>query len=116
MRKPSFWPIAVALFMLPYLGVPLMAFGDTVTPGVSDTDDDLQQDEARQAVKLGLVRPLEEILGKVRKDYEGDIIEIEFEKDDGIYVYEIEMIRPDGHLVEIKIDARTLAVLDVEDD
>jgi uncharacterized membrane protein YkoI len=95
------------------IAVPLVAAGNTEDSAASD---DMQQDEARDALKQGLIRPLEEILAEVRKTFNGDIIEIEFEKDDGKYVYEIEMIRPDGHLIEVKIDARTLAVVEVEDD
>lgn len=75
--------------------------------------DASQQDEAREAVKKGLVRPLEEILAEVRKTIRGDIVEIEFEKEDGRFIYEIEYVDPDGHLMEIKIDARTLAVISV---
>lgn len=77
-----------------------------------------QQDEARDAVRQGLVRPLEEILKEVRKIIVGDIVEIEFEKHDGRYIYEIEYVAPNGHLMDIKIDAKTLAVLshDQEDE
>ncbi|MBX9458096.1 MAG: PepSY domain-containing protein [Rhizobium sp.] len=63
-------------------------------------------------------RPLEEILKEVRKIIVGDIVEIEFEKHDGRYIYEIEYVAPNGHLMDIKIDAKTLAVLshDQEDE
>ena len=86
---------------------PLMAAGQTDVIPVENS----QQDEAREAVKQGLVRPLEEVLTEVRKTIKGDIVEIEFEKDDGRFIYEIEYVAPDGHLMEIKIDAKTLAVV-----
>jgi uncharacterized membrane protein YkoI len=76
----------------------------------------LQHDDARQALKSGLVRPLEDILAEMRKSFPGEVIEIEFEQDDGRYIYEIEMIRPDGRVIEVKMDAKTMAVIDVEDD
>lgn len=75
-------------------------------------EDVQQQDEARAAVKAGLIRPLEEILAEARKTIEGDIIEIEFEKDDGRFIYEIEYVRHDGQLMEMKIDAKSLAVIE----
>lgn len=75
--------------------------------------DSSQQDEARDAVRQGLVRPLEQVLAEVRKTIKGDIVEIEFEKDDGRFIYEIEYVAPDGHLMEIKIDAQTLAVISI---
>lgn len=88
---------------------PLAALGEAESVMAENS----QQDEAREAVKLGLVRPLEDVLAEVRKTIKGDIVEIEFEKDDGRFVYEIEYVAPDGHLMEIKIDAKTLAVVSV---
>lgn len=86
---------------------PLMAAGEP------EPADDSQQNEAREAVRQGLVRPLEQVLTEVRKIIKGDIVEIEFEKDDGRFIYEIEYVDPDGHLMEIKIDAKTLAVISI---
>lgn len=99
--------LAAALMLAPF-----MAVGETDTsPADISTAGNSQQDEAREAVKQGLVRPLEEVLTEVRKTIKGDIVEIEFEKDDGRFIYEIEYVAPDGHLMEIKIDAKTLAVV-----
>jgi uncharacterized membrane protein YkoI len=91
--------------------MPLSAAGDTD----DDASDSSQQDQARDAVRKGLVRPLEEVLALVRKTVKGDIVEIEFEFDDdnGRHVYEIEYVDPSGHLMEIKVDARTLAVISI---
>lgn len=97
------------LALLAALLSPLAAAGETET-AVAEAS---QQDEAREAVSKGLVRPLEEVLAEVRKTIKGDIVEIEFEKDDDRFIYEIEYVDPDGHLMEIKIDARTLAVISV---
>ena len=96
--------IAVAILL-----TPLSAAGDTD----DDSDDSSQQDQARDAVRKGLVRPLEEVLTLVRKTVKGDIVEIEFDDDDGRYVYEIEYVDPSGHLMEIKVDAKTLAVISI---
>ena len=88
---------------------PPVAAGDTDVPA----SDSRQQDEARDAVKRGLVRPLEEVLAAVRKTIKGDIVEIEFDEEDGRFIYEIEYVDPQGHLMEIKIDAGTLTVISV---
>lgn len=76
----------------------------------------LQHDDARRALESGLVRPLEDILAEMRKSFPGEVIEIEFEQDNGRYIYEIEMIRPDGRVIEVTMDAKTMAVIKVEDD
>ena len=98
--------IASAAISAALLLSPLIAAGETELIPI-----DSQQDDAREAVKQGLVRPLEQVLTEVRKTIKGDIVEIEFEKDDGRFIYEIEYVAPDGHLMEIKIDAKTLAVV-----
>jgi uncharacterized membrane protein YkoI len=97
--------VASALF---FVASPIIVAGDTPT----DAEEALQQEEARLAVKAGLVRPLEEVLTEARKTINGDIVEIEFEKDDGRFIYEIEYVSRDGQLMEMKIDAKSLAVLE----
>ena len=102
-----------------FLAAGLLAVAVLLSPlsAASDTDDDSdnssQQDQARDAVRKGLVRPLEDVLAQVRKTVEGDIVEIEFDDDDGRFVYEIEYVDPSGHLMEIKVDAKTLAVISI---
>ena len=102
-----------------FFAASLLAFAVLLTPvtAASDMEDDpkdsSQQDQARDAVRKGLVRPLEDVLALVRKTVKGDIVEIEFDDDDGRYVYEIEYVDPNGHLMEIKVDAKTLAVISI---
>ncbi|MDH6267026.1 putative membrane protein YkoI [Rhizobium sp. SG_E_25_P2] len=101
---------AIALAM----GATTLAANPEETPATPQTP--LQHDDARRALQSGLVRPLEDILAEMRKSFPGEVIEIEFEQDDGRYIYEIEMIRPDGRVIEVKMDAKTMAVIAVEDD
>ena len=93
---------------------PLPASSDT-EPDDDDGDDARQHYEAQQALKNGEVRPLEEIIAAVRKEISGDIIEIEFERDDGRYIYELEIIQPSGQVIEIKVDAATKVILEREE-
>ncbi|PYE23485.1 putative membrane protein YkoI [Rhizobium sp. PP-CC-3A-592] len=81
-------------------------------PAVSDDGDDLlDQEAARQALAEGRVRPLEDIIAHVRQTIKGDIIEIEFERDNGRFIYELEILQETGQLLEIVVDARTLEIL-----
>ena len=68
-------------------------------------------DEARHALLAGEVRPLRQVLDDVARDFPGEPVKIEFERDDGVYVYEIKLLQPSGAIVKLKIDARTGAVL-----
>lgn len=108
MKTDHPYTAAIAASALFFLAAPTIVAGDTPT----EAQDAQQRDEARQAVKAGLIRPLEEILTETRKTIDGDIVEIEFENDNGRFIYEIEYVRRDGQLMEMKIDAKSLAVIE----
>lgn len=71
---------------------------------------------AKDAVARGEILPLAEILKKVHLDFPGRVIEVEVEFSDGLRVYEVELVTPDGRLVEIDLDARTGDVLEFEEE
>lgn len=80
--------------------------------------DDLPADYefARKAVERGEFLPLEKILETVKRDYPGQILEIELEFDEGLWEYEIEIVTPEGRLIEIDLAASDGRVLDIEDE
>ena len=39
------------------------------------------------------------------------MVKVEFEEDDGVFLYEIRLLQPGGSLVKLKIDARDGTVL-----
>ena len=62
----------------------------------------------------GEILPLERILASALALHPGEVIEVELDGDE----YEIEILRPDGVVVELEYDARTgeLREEEVEDD
>jgi len=71
-------------------------------------------DRAREALERGEALPLAEILARVRPELGGEVVGVSFERDrgnDGRWIYEFKVIRPDGRLVEVDVDARTARVL-----
>jgi uncharacterized membrane protein YkoI len=60
---------------------------------------------AREALERGEVLPLATILGVIERNVDARVIEVEFEERDGQYVYEFELITPDGRLLEAVADA-----------
>lgn len=60
---------------------------------------------ARKALEQGQVLPLQAVLEKIERDYQGQVLKVEFEQDDGRYIYEIRLLQSDGRLVKLKIDA-----------
>jgi uncharacterized membrane protein YkoI len=71
-------------------------------------------DCARRALAEGRAKPLTEILPGVESALGGQAIEIELEHCSGRIIYEIKVLRPDGQLIEAKVDAMTGKI--VEDD
>jgi uncharacterized membrane protein YkoI len=44
----------------------------------------------------------------------GKVLEVELKEHKGRYVYELEILTPDGLLVEVKVDARDQRILKTE--
>lgn len=68
-------------------------------------------DRARHAVERGEALPLAEILQRVRDELGGEIVGIDFEREDGRWVYEFRVIAPSGWLGEVCVDAASGAVI-----
>ncbi len=73
-------------------------------PAIADGDD---HDRARAALERGDILPLSRILAIVEKTWGGRVIEVDLGRDDGRFVYEIEIVTPAGRLLEAEIDAAT---------
>lgn len=73
-------------------------------------------ERARRALEEGRARPLAEILEAVRGRLDGEVIGVEFDREDGRYVYEFKVVGADGRLREVYVDALSAEILKVEDD
>jgi uncharacterized membrane protein YkoI len=82
-----------------------------VAPAFADGDD---HDRARRAMEAGEILKLSEILRVAETARPGRVIELELDRDDGRWIYELELLSPDGRLYEMEIDAATGAVLEIE--
>jgi len=74
--------------------------------GASQAGDAHDHDRARQALESGEIVPLRTILERVERDYPGQIMEVELEREDARWRYEIKVLRPGGSLVKLVFDAR----------
>ena len=82
-------------------------------PAYADGDD---HERARRAVEAGHVLPLRGLLAQIEKQYGGKAVKVEFEEDNGEYRYEIRLVRRQGQVLELEVDASNGQVLDVEED
>ena len=80
-------------------------------PALADDDD---HDRARRALQAGDILPLSDILAVAEEARPGRVIAVELERDDGAWVYELELVTPQGRLYELEIDAASGAVLEIE--
>jgi len=78
---------------------------------VARADDDDDHDRARRALEAGEIAPLAEVLAAVERDFRGRVIEVELERDDGRWLYEIKLLTPQGAVIELEYDARSRTLL-----
>ena len=76
-------------------------------------DDDKR---IRQLQRSGEILSLEQIFDKARRVKPGRIVDVDLDKDDGRYVYEIELLESSGKVWEMEFDARTGELLELEQD
>jgi uncharacterized membrane protein YkoI len=96
-----FLPLAVLAVSALVLPLAPMAAGD----------DKSDHDRAREALKRGEVLPLRDIVARAEAAFPGRLLEVELEDEDGDIVYDIELLSPDGRLIELLYDARTGTLL-----
>jgi uncharacterized membrane protein YkoI len=79
-------------------------------------DDDRDQELAKRLVEKGEIRALPAIIEQVAASVPGKVLEIEFESEHGTYKYELKILRTDGRVQEVEVDARSGSILKIEDD
>jgi len=74
---------------------------------VTATAEPRDHDDARRAVERGEMRPLAEILARLRGKLPGDILRVEVEHENGEWKYELRTVDAQGRLFEVLVDGRT---------
>ncbi|MBL0916690.1 MAG: PepSY domain-containing protein [Sphingopyxis sp.] len=75
-----------------------------------------EQDAIRQAVQRGEVLPLPRILAIAQAKVPGEVVKVELEYEPTGIEYEVKILTPLGRVREVEINARTGAVVKIEDD
>ena len=79
-------------------------------PGARAGDDN-DQDRVRDAVRAGEVMPFDALRERLRRSHPGEVLELELEREQGRWIYEIKLLQPDGRIVKLEVDARSGEVL-----
>ena len=84
-----------------------------VSVAMADKSDHI---EARELLRRGEIVPLAQILEVVGHRVPGDVIEVELERDDGVWEYKVKVLTATGRVRKLTLDARNGAVLKIKDD
>ncbi len=84
----------------------------TLLAGIALAEEDHLQ--ARRLVEEGAIRPLADILDQVRLQQPGHILEVELEREEGRYIYEIELLDDTGVVWKLDVDAQNGELLKSE--
>ena len=103
-------PMNILLRVLIPCTLALGAWGAGSALHAGERDHDL----ARQALQQGQVLPLRTVLDKIEREYQGQVLKIEFEHDDGRYIYEIRLLQKDGRMAKLEVDAVDGRVLKIK--
>lgn len=76
--------------------------------------DSSDQDRARHALEAGEILPLSDILKRIEGNYPGQIIEVELDQDEEQWQYKIKLLRSNGSLIKMKIDASNGELLGIK--
>ncbi|MFT4012191.1 MAG: PepSY domain-containing protein [Paracoccus sp. (in: a-proteobacteria)] len=87
-----------------------------LTPQVAGGGGGPDMRMARELVQQGKILPLTTILDRLQQSHPGQVVEVELEYEDGVLVYEIDLITPQGHLIEVDMDAATGDILEVDEE
>ncbi|MCL2713360.1 MAG: peptidase [Alphaproteobacteria bacterium] len=85
--------------------------GPALTPSSARCD----QDEARQAVEQGRIRPLAEILRMVRGKLPGEVVHTKLENKGTFWLYEFRVINGSGQMFDVHVDGQSGAILAVRE-
>ena len=91
------------------------SFSAAVLTSTSVYADKLDQERAREAMLKGEIVPLNEALNVVNKEFGGEVVEVELEDERSGFVYEIKVLQPNGKVLEVELDAKSLQILEVEE-
>ncbi len=98
----------------PFLRRLLLALALTGAGQALHADGPEDHELARQALEQGQVLPLRSVLDKVEREHLGQVLKIEFEHDDGRFVYKIRLLQADGRVARLEVDAVDGRVLKIK--
>ena len=83
----------------------------------TEADDEREdRDQVLEALRRGEILPLPKLKALVLARWPGEIVALSVDREDGRIRYEFRVLRPDGRLTEVEVDARDGSILEVENE
>ncbi|SFV38151.1 PepSY domain-containing protein [Hyphomicrobium facile] len=101
-------PIKIFMVALMVVGAATRAMGD------DDHESETERSEheaVRAAVERGELKPLSVVLQAVLPKLPGEVVGIEIEREDGVWIYEFRVAGEKGRLFDVYVDAATAQIL-----
>jgi uncharacterized membrane protein YkoI len=84
---------------------------------ISDADDNgADIDDALEAVREGRAMPLSKLETIVTSRFDGEVINVEIARKKNQLLYEFKVLRPEGRITEVEVNATTGKIEEVEND
>jgi uncharacterized membrane protein YkoI len=94
-----------------YLTLLLLLLALPAIAGARDGGHDDDHDRVFRARQDAAILPLETILERLNLGPRARLLEVEYESEDGVDVYEIEYLTGNGEIREVEVDAATGRIL-----
>ncbi len=97
---------------------PARAILFAATLGITPVAADEDEADLERALQAGQIAPLNELLARVQEDFAGRLLQIELEQEEDEevlrWVYEAKVLTPEGNVLNLEYDARSLELLEVK--
>jgi uncharacterized membrane protein YkoI len=92
---------------IPSVTAMLMAFLTCSLLATSALASSNDQERATRAVQAGEILSLRVILERLEQTQPGKVLDVEFEQEKGVWIYELKILKEGGRLQKLKVDAKT---------
>jgi len=75
---------------------------------------DVKQDKVIELNQQGVIMSLQQIIDKATAIQPGNILETELDEEDGLYIYELEILDDKGQVWELELNAQSGELLEIE--
>lgn len=93
------------------IAITVMTVSALITTAVCASDSD-DHERAKKALQSGQILPLRTVLESLERKQPGKVLEVELEQKDALWIYKVKLLRADGQLIKLMLDAKTAELIE----